>query len=93
MDCQDDMGRTALHFAIQNGNTSVIEELVKHGADVNARDASDITPLCMIIMYRDYLDIPSSACPVIKKVLVLIQDCKTVVKCFHSNCMWLEFMR
>ena len=67
---QDDMGHTALHFAIQNGNTSVIEQLVKHGADVNARDADDVTPLYMIIMYRDILDIPSSACPEIKKVLV-----------------------
>lgn len=70
MNCQDDMGRTALHFAIQNGNTSIIEELVKHGADVNARDAGDLTPLYMTIMYRDYLDIPSSACPSIKKVFM-----------------------
>ena len=65
---QDDMGHSALHFAIQHGNTSVIEQLVKHGADVNARDASDATPLYMIIMYRDLLDVPSSACPEIKKV-------------------------
>ena len=68
MNSQDDMGRTALHLAIQNGNTSVIEQLVKYGAEVNARDAGDLTPLYMIIMYRDYLDVPSSACPVIKKV-------------------------
>ena len=70
------MGHTALHFAIQNGNTSIIEQLVKYGADVNARDASDITPLYMIIMYRDYLDIPSSACPVIKKVLGIPKQVK-----------------
>ena len=68
MNYQDDMGHTALHLAIQYGNTCIIEELVRHGADVNARDAGDLTPLYMTIMYRDYLDIPSSACPSIKKV-------------------------
>lgn len=62
------MGHTALHLAIQYGNTSVIEQLVKYGADVNARDASGMTPLYMIIMYRNSLDIPSNATPELKKV-------------------------
>ena len=81
------MGNTALHLAIQNGNTSVIEQLVKYEADVNARDAGDLTPLYMIIMYRNYIDIPSSASPAIKKVC--IHALKTTIKYFNSHC-WLN---
>lgn len=68
MNSQDDMGHTALHFALQDGSTAVIEQLLKHGADVNATSGTGMTPLYLIIMYRDLLDVPSSACPVLKKV-------------------------
>ena len=68
MNSLDDMGHTPLHLAIQYGSTSVIEQLVDYGADVNAKDSSDLTPLYMTIMYRDYFDVPSSTCPKLKKV-------------------------
>ena len=62
------MGCTPLHIAIQRGSTSVIEQLVEYGADVNAVNASDLSPLYLTIMYRDYFDVPSNACPKLKKV-------------------------
>ena len=38
-------GNTILHVASTNENTEIIDLLVKHGADVNARDAEGFTPL------------------------------------------------
>jgi ankyrin repeat protein len=35
---KDSTGATALHYAAFGGHRSVVEELVKHGADVNVRD-------------------------------------------------------
>lgn len=35
---KDSTGATALHYAAFGGHRSVVQELVKHGADVNARD-------------------------------------------------------
>ncbi len=31
-------GKTALHHAVENGYTELAEELIVHGADVNAAD-------------------------------------------------------
>ena len=72
MDSMDDMGHAPLHFAIENGCLSAIEQLIEYGADVNARDASDRTPLYLTIMYRDTLDVPSNACPKLKRVSLSI---------------------
>lgn len=33
------MGYTPLHFAVQKGNTAIAEMLLKHGADISAKDA------------------------------------------------------
>lgn len=35
---KDSTGATALHYAAIGGHRSIVQELVKHGADVNARD-------------------------------------------------------
>jgi len=32
---------TPLHFASNNGHLSVVEYLIAHGADINAKDKSD----------------------------------------------------
>ena len=55
-------------MAVQEGHFPVIEQLIDYGADVNARDNNGLTCLHFIIMCRDYFDIPSEACPQIKKV-------------------------
>ncbi|XP_032869016.1 ankyrin repeat domain-containing protein 54 [Amblyraja radiata] len=41
----DDKGRTALHFASCNGNSSVVQLLLDNGADPNQRDGLGNTPL------------------------------------------------
>ena len=68
VDSREDIGQTALHIALQEGHLPVIEQLINYGADVNAKDNNGFTPLHLIIMCRDYFDIPSDACPEIKKV-------------------------
>ena len=42
---RDAHGRTALHAAAQSGGAAAVALLLAHGADVNALDGSDITPL------------------------------------------------
>ena len=68
IESREDSGQTALHVAIQESHIPVIEQLIKYGADVNAKNSSGFTPLYMIIMCRDFFDIPSDASPEIKKV-------------------------
>jgi ankyrin repeat protein len=41
----DHMNRTALHIAAENGSESVVSELVRAGADIDARDSYGNTPL------------------------------------------------
>ena len=43
-------GTTALHAAAQYGHTNVVELLLSNGANVNAIDASDMTPLDLALM-------------------------------------------
>jgi hypothetical protein len=37
-------GDTALHGAVNRGSAAIVEFLVAHGADMNARNARDLTP-------------------------------------------------
>ena len=43
----DELGKTPLHYAVLAGNTSLVNYLLRHGADINARDERVIgdTPL------------------------------------------------
>ncbi|XP_058792226.1 serine/threonine-protein phosphatase 6 regulatory ankyrin repeat subunit A-like [Phymastichus coffea] len=49
VDVRCEMGRTMLHYAAQRGNVSSLELLMDNGADVNARDRLDCSPLCTIV--------------------------------------------
>ena len=40
-------GWTPLHYSVSNGHEELVNLLIKHGADVNARAAGDITPLSL----------------------------------------------
>ena len=49
---RDQSGATALHYAAFGGHRSVVQELVKHGAEINARDGKfDATPAGWAIEY------------------------------------------
>ena len=68
MDSREESGDTPLHVAIQESHIPVIEQLIKYGADVNAKNHSGLTPLHLVIICREFFDIPSDASPEIKKV-------------------------
>lgn len=42
-------GRRPLHYAADFGHSLVVEYLIKKGADINAKDKHDITPLLAAI--------------------------------------------
>jgi len=42
---KDTEGRTALHYAAFNGNVDIVKSLLASGADVNAKDNNETTPL------------------------------------------------
>ncbi|HRD28104.1 MAG TPA: ankyrin repeat domain-containing protein [Caulobacter sp.] len=42
-------GYTLLHYAADNGNLEMVRELIRRGADVNIRSASDSTPYDMAV--------------------------------------------
>lgn len=41
----DETGRTQLHWACRGVHIKIVEYLIENGADVNARDINDVTPL------------------------------------------------
>lgn len=54
LNMQDKAGKTALHYAVENGDRRMINLLLRHNrADINIQDASGYTPLHMAILQRD----------------------------------------
>lgn len=47
INAKDNEGKTALHFAAQQGTLQAVEWLLKNGAEVNARDNKGVTPLSL----------------------------------------------
>ena len=48
----EDKDFTLLHFAAEMGNVEMMRQLLKHGADVNARTSIGITPLLLASGYK-----------------------------------------
>lgn len=49
VNAQNSYGSTPLHHALYTGNTDVIEILLQHGANVNAKDGKGLTPFDLTI--------------------------------------------
>lgn len=49
---QDGRGNTALHYATRSNSTAIIRELIAGGADVEARNHDNLTPLMLAIEKR-----------------------------------------
>lgn len=45
-----DFKRTGLHFACQEGYLDIVQELLRHGANPNAQDCKDCTPLHLAVV-------------------------------------------
>lgn len=52
VDCQDDKSNTALNLAALSGYSDVVEALIHAGADVNARNKSQETPLYIAVAHE-----------------------------------------
>jgi len=55
LDRFDDLGRTALHYAVEGEHYKAAKWLIEHGANVNSNDEATIgeTPLALAVQ-RDY---------------------------------------
>ena len=85
VDCRNDIEQTPLHVAIIRGNTTIIEMLISHGADVNTGDIDGMVPLHMILYCRDSMHVPSDLCPEILKVVYYIIDLTFLYRDCPSN--------
>ena len=56
IDDTDLHGRTALHWAAEAGYLAVARTLLDHGADPDARDRSDLTPIHRALMQHPFSD-------------------------------------
>jgi ankyrin repeat protein len=52
VDCKDEDGYTALHYAAESGQAEVMELLVKKGAEVEARTNKGVTALQIAYMFH-----------------------------------------
>ena len=43
---KDSRNNTALHVAVEHGNLEIVKFLLERGADVNAKNKSNLTPIC-----------------------------------------------
>lgn len=58
---KDNDGKTCLHFAVIVGNTQTIRDLLGKGADINAIDKDQRTPLHLLLFLDDRTRKPSTA--------------------------------
>lgn len=52
-DVRDRSGRTILHAAVENGNTTLVKTLVCAGVNVNAKERCGATPLTLAVVRKD----------------------------------------
>ena len=57
----DNKGNTALHAAVTHRYATVVQFLADHGADVNARNKDDLTPLGLLGTPQRTVEKPTSA--------------------------------
>ena len=74
-------GYTALHCSIVSGALKITEKLVKHGADVNARDNDGDTPMHLLSMADKDLKPVTADMPELMKVMYTFEHC------FHCCCL------
>lgn len=66
-------GMTALHIAVHQGHSRIVERLVGFGANLNAQDSDGDTPLHLTLL-REAVDTLSADTPQLKKVRQCLQS-------------------
>ncbi len=56
IDCGDEWGDSALHYAAKYGHLDCVSMLVESGADIDARLSSEVTPM-MLAAWKGHADV------------------------------------
>jgi hypothetical protein len=67
------LGRTALHFAVETGNTRAVDELMRFGADPEILDDANETPLIMAQRFAKEDEIAKELSTEIEKVITILK--------------------
>ena len=70
MDAKTNGEQTALHLAIHQGHSRIVERLVGYGSDLSVQDCDGDTPLHLALM-RETVDTLSPDTPQLKKVSIV----------------------
>ena len=79
IDARNDLGQTALHMALLNGRSKLVERLIGYGASIHTVDADGNGTLHMILT-RETMEAPTIDTPQLKKVTAIL----------YCSCMHLK---
>ena len=77
--------RTALHLAARYGKGKCIAELIKHGADLEAKDKDGKTPMALAVWRRHCKVVRALVKMGASKETTSKKDSKSIAECLKGN--------